>query len=94
MIAQYRLPSASVFQPFVGVGASFQHLYQIKNAVTSGPGSIVTNSPAGMLLDGGIDVKLKLFRLSGELRFVRQFNDSVVNVTQLNQAEFLLGAHF
>jgi len=94
MIAQYRFPTAALFQPFVGVGASFQHLYQIRNAVTSGPGSIATNSPAGLLLDGGVDVKLKLFRLSGELRFVRQFNDSVFSVTQLNQAEFLLGAHF
>ena len=34
-------------------------------------------------------MKLKLFRLSGELRFTRQFNDSVLNVSQLNQAEVL-----
>lgn len=94
MIGQYRFSKPGPFQPFIGIGAAFQHLYQIKNAVTSGPGSIETNSPAGFLLDGGVDVKLKLFRLSGELRFIRQFNDSVVNVTQLNQAEFLLGAHF
>jgi len=94
MIAQYRLGPGKLLQPFVGVGASFQHLYQIKNALASGPGSIVPNSPAGMLLDGGVDIKLKLFRLSGELRFTRQFNDSVLDVTQLNQAEFLLGAHF
>jgi len=94
MIAQYRFTRAGLFQPFVGLGAGFQHIYQIKNAVTSGPGSIATNSPAGLVLDGGVDMKLKLFRLSGELRFMRQFNDSVLNVTQLNQAEFLLGAHF
>ena len=65
-----------LLQPFVGLGA-FQHIYQIKNAVTSGPGSIATNSPAGLVLDGGVDMKLKLFRLSGELRFMRQFNASI-----------------
>ena len=94
VIVQYRLGAGKLFQPFLGVGASFEHLYQIKNAVTSGPGSIATNSPGGMLLNGGVDVKLKLFRLSGELRYTRQFNDSILDVSQLNQAEFLLGAHF
>jgi len=94
LIAQYRLGSGKALQPFVGVGASFEHLYQIGNAVTSGPGSIATNSPGGMLLDIGADVKLKLFRLSGELRYTRQFNDSILDVSQLNQAEVLFGAHF
>jgi len=95
LIAQYRLGSNKAgLQPFIGVGASFEHLYQISNAVTSGPGSIATNSPGGMLLDGGVDFKLKLFRLSGELRYTRQFNASVLDVSQLNQAEVLFGAHF
>ncbi len=94
LIAQYRLGSGKGIQPFVGVGASFEHIYQIKNAVVSGPGSIATNSPGGMLLDGGIDYKLKLFRLSTEIRYTRQFNASILNVSQLNQAEVLLGAHF
>jgi hypothetical protein len=94
VIAQYRLGSGKLLQPFVGVGASFEHLYQIKNAVTSGPGSIATNSPGGMLIEGGVDAKLKLFRLSGALRFTRQFNDSILSVSQLNQAEVLIGARF
>jgi hypothetical protein len=94
LIAQYRLGGGKPLQPFVGIGASFEHLYQIGNAVTSGPGSIATNSPGGLLLDGGVDFKLKLFRLSGELRFTRQFNDSILDVSQLNQAEVLVGAHF
>ena len=80
--------------PFVGAGASFEHLYQIKNAVTSGPGSIASNSPGGMLMDGGLDFKLKLFRLSTELRYTRQFNASIFQVSQLNTAEVLVGAHF
>ena len=94
LIAQYRLGSNKVMTPFVGVGASFSHLYQIKNAVTSGPGSIVSNSPGGMLIDGGLDFKLKLFRLSTELRYTRQINASIISVSQLNTAEVLVGAHF
>jgi len=95
LIAQYRLGSGKgPLQPFIGVGASFEHLYQIKNAVTSGPGSIATNSPGGMVIDGGLDFKLKLFRLSGELRYTRQFNASIEDLSQLNQAEVLFGARF
>lgn len=94
LIAQYRLGSHGAITPFVGLGASFEHLYQISNAVTSGPGSIATNSPGGLLLDGGLDFKLKLFRLSTELRYTRQVNASIVDVSQLNTAEVLVGAHF
>jgi outer membrane protein W len=94
VILQYRLNHGGFFQPFLGVGASFQHLYQIGNAIKSGTGSIVTNSPAGMLVDGGVDYKLGLFRLSTELRYTRQFNDSIQSLSQLNQAEVLVGFHF
>jgi len=94
LIAQYRLGSGKLLQPFIGVGASFEHLYQISNTVTSGPGSIATNSSGGMLLEGGVDLKVKLCRLSGEVRYTRQFNDSILDVSQLNQAEVLVGARF
>src|SRR6185503_10670780 len=78
----------------LGVGASFSHIYQIKNAVTSGTGSFASNSPAGMLIDGGLDFKLKVIRISTELRYTRQFNDAVVSLSQLNQADVLVGIHF
>ena len=94
LLAQYRLGSHGPLQPFVGLGPSFEHLYQIKNAVSSGPGSILSNSPGGLVIEGGLDIKLKLFRLSGELRFTRQVNQSIVDVSQLNQAEVLVGARF
>jgi hypothetical protein len=95
VIVQYRLGSkAHFFQPFLGVGASFEHLYQIKNAITSGPGTIATNSPGGMLLEGGLDFKAGICRLSAELRYTRQFNASIQNLSELNQAEFLVGARF
>jgi hypothetical protein len=94
LLLEYRFGKGKPIQPFVGIGASFEHLYQISNAVTSGPGSIATNSPGGMLINGGVDFKLKLFRLSGELRYTRQFNASILDLSQLNQAEVLVGAHF
>lgn len=94
LILQYRLNSAKTLQPFVGVGASFEHLYQIKNAITSGTGTIATNSPGGMLLDGGVDFKLGLFRMSAEMRYTRQFNSSILNLSQLNQGDVLVGLHF
>ena len=95
LILQYRLGGGhKTIAPFVGVGASFEHLYQIKNAVTSGPGSIVSNSPGGLLLDGGLDFKLKLFRLSTELRYTRDVNSAIQSVSQLNTPEVLVGFHF
>ena len=94
LLVQYRLGKGSFFRPFIGVGASFEHLYQIKNAITSGPGSIATNSPGGMVLDGGLDFNLKLARMSAELRYTRQFNSSILDLSQLNQAEVLVGVRF
>jgi hypothetical protein len=94
LLVQYRFGSGKLVQPFIGVGASFEHLYQIKNAALAGPGSIATNSPGGMVIDGGIDLKVKLLRLSGELRYTRQFNAAIFDVQELNQAEVLVGARF
>ncbi len=94
LILQYRFNSKGLVQPFIGVGGSFAHLYNIKNAVTSGPGSFANNSPAGMLIDGGLDLNLKLIRISAEMRYTRQFNDPVVSISQLNQADVLVGIHF
>ena len=81
-------------EPFAGAGFTFDHLYQVSNAIKSGPGSIVKNSPGGVLLVGGVDFKALGQRLSAELRYTRQQNDSIVSLSQLNQADFLLGIHF
>ena len=94
LIMQYRFATKGVIQPFIGLGTSFSHIYQIRNEVTSGPGSFVKNSPAGMLIDGGLDFNLKPIRISAELRYTRQFNDTVVSISQLNQADVLVGIHF
>ena len=80
--------------PFAGAGFTFDHFYQVTNAIKSGPGSIVTNSPGGVLIVGGVDFKALGKRLSAELRYTRQQKDSIVSLSQLNQADFLLGLHF
>jgi len=92
---KFKTPLASGrMQPFAGAGVSFDHLYQVSHAPVAGTGSVVTNSPAGMLFVGGVDFKLLGKRASAELRYTRQVHDSVVNLSQLNQADFLLGIHF
>jgi hypothetical protein len=81
-------------QPFAGAGFTFDHLYQVTNAPKSGPGSFVKNSPGGVLLVGGVDFKAFGKRLSAELRYTRQQQDSIVQLSQLNQADVLFGLHF
>jgi hypothetical protein len=81
-------------EPFAGAGFSFDHLYQVSNAVTSGPGSIVSNSPGGVVLVGGVDFKAFGKRLSAEGRYTRQANDTIQSISQLNNVDFLLGFHF
>jgi hypothetical protein len=81
-------------EPFACAGFNFDHLYQVSNAIASGPGSIVSNSPGGVLLVGGVDFKAFGKRLSAEGRYTRQANDSIQSISQLNNVDFLLGFHF
>ncbi len=81
-------------EPFAGAGFNFDHLYQVSNAIASGPGSIVSNSPGGVLLVGGVDFKAFGKRLSAEGRYTRQAIDSIQSLSQLNSVDFLLGLHF
>lgn len=81
-------------EPFAGVGFSFDHFYQVTNAVSSGVGSVVSNSPGSVLLVGGFDFKALGKKLSAEMRYTRQRGDSIIGLSQLNQADVLLGIHF
>jgi Outer membrane protein beta-barrel domain len=95
-LAQYRF-HAPVVSPFVEAGLSFDHLSNISSAaknITSGPGTLVQQSHAGVVLGAGIDVKLLLVRLSGELRYTHQGSADFEAISKLNQAGFLLGVHF
>ena len=95
-LAQYRF-KLPVVTPFVEGGLSFDHLSNISaaaNNISSGPGQLVQQSHAGVVLGGGVDVKLLIFRLSGELRYTHQGSADFRGISNLNQAAFLLGIHF
>jgi hypothetical protein len=95
-LLQYRF-SAPVVKPFLEAGLSFDHLFDVSSAaknITSGPGQLVHQSHAGVVIGGGVDVKIPFIRVSGELRFTRQGSADFRDLSNLNQAEFLLGVHF
>lgn len=95
-LAQYRF-NFPVVKPFVEAGLSFDHLSNISSAarnITAGPGRLVQQSHAGVVLGAGVDFKLPLIRLSGELRYTHQGSADFQAISKVNQAGFLLGVHF
>lgn len=97
ILAQYRFLPGSRLSPFVGAGLSFDHLSNISaaaKAIPSGPGQLVQQSNAGVVLGGGVDVKTPLVRVSAELRYTHQGSADFTALSNLNQAELLIGVHF
>jgi len=96
VLMQYRF-GTPIVKPFVEVGVSFDHLSGLSNAVkniTSGPGSLIHQTDSGVVLGAGADVKIPFFRVSGELRYTRQWTSNFDSFSNLNQAEVLFGIHF
>jgi hypothetical protein len=96
VLLQYRF-GTPVVKPFLEAGLSFDHLSGISSAaksITSGPGYLLHPTDAGIVLGGGVDVKIPFFRVSGELRYTRQTVSNFASISNLNQAELLLGIHF
>jgi hypothetical protein len=96
ILAQYRFKTP-VVKPFVEVGVSFDHLSGLTTAateITSGPGTLIHQTNAGVVLGGGVDVKIPFIRLSGELRYTHQGTAYFQGISNLNQAEVLVGVHF
>lgn len=98
ILGQYRLMAKSKVSPFVSAGLSFDHLSNISSAaknITSGTGQLLRQSNAGVVLGGGVDFKIvPLFRISGELRYTHQGSADFAGLSNLNQAELLIGVHF
>jgi hypothetical protein len=99
VLLEYRLPGPPLIKPFVEAGLQFDHLAGIsaaaKSAIASGPGELLRQSDAGIVIGAGIDVKVPLIiRLSGELRYIRQTLPNFQDFSNLNQAEVLVGVHF
>ncbi len=88
VLGKYRFPFPIV-KPYIEAGPSFRHV----------GGSVSYLSKAGFALGGGVEVKLLKVRLSPELRYTRWGRDGVANVSpaavsNVNQAEFLVGISF
>ena len=99
VLLQYRLPGPPLIKPFVEAGLQFDHLAGIsaaaKSVIASGPGELLHQSDASVVIGAGIDVKVPLIiRLSGELRYIRQTVPNFQDFSTLNQAEVLVGVHF
>ena len=96
-LLQYRF-GTPVIAPFIEGGLSFDHLSGIsaaaKSAILSGPGQLLHQSDASIVLGGGVDVKIPFIKLSGELRYTRQTVSNFASFSNLNQAEVLVGIHF
>ena len=96
VLAQYRF-KLPVVKPFIEGGLSFDHLSNLSAAaknITAGPGQLVQQSHASVVLGGGVDVKIPFFRISGELRYTHQGSADFQAISNLNQAEVLVGVHF
>lgn len=96
VLAQYRfhLPFVS---PFIEGGVSFNHLSNLSSAVSnlaSGSGELLRQSNAGVVLGGGVDLKIPFVRLSGELRYTHEGGSYFRDISNVNQAEVLIGVHF
>jgi hypothetical protein len=91
ILAQYRFKFPLV-KPFVEIGVSVDHLASIS---TDG-GAFAPNrqTTAGVVLGGGVDVKVPFVRLSGELRYTHEGSPYFQAISNLNQAEILVGVHF
>lgn len=95
-LAQYRF-KFPVVSPFVEAGVAVNHISDISVIganITSGAGRLIRQTNAGVVIGGGVDVKVPFVRVSGELRYTRQGEPYFANVSNLNQAEFLVGLRF
>jgi hypothetical protein len=95
VLLQYRF-GTPVVKPFVEGGLSYDRLTGISDAAKSilfTPGQL-HQSDASVVLGVGADVKIPLFRISGELRYTRQTVSNFGDFSNLNQAEVLVGVHF
>jgi hypothetical protein len=96
VLMQYRFKTP-VVKPFVEAGFAVDHLSNLSAAATaiaSGPGQLEHQTSVGVVLGGGVDVKIPFVRFSGELRYTRYGSADFQQISNLNQAEFLLGVHF
>lgn len=93
VMLQYRFGKSTV-RPFVGGGVSIDKVSGLK-AITTGPGKLLKESQTSTVLGAGLDIKVPLIRrLSAEIRYTRVGSPTIQDLSNLNQAEVLVGFHF
>lgn len=97
VLLQYRLGKYPLIHPYVEGGLSFDTLNNLERAaglLPTQPGAIVKTTDAGLVLGFGVDIKVPFVRISPEIRYTRQFSSEFQGISELNQAEFLVGIRF
>ena len=92
ILAKYRLSVREHLAPYVVGGGSFQR-NDILQAVQVGP----TKTATGFAFGAGLEAKLRLIRVSPEIRYTRwtsDFSFRGANLVHRNQVEFLVGITF
>ncbi|HET8547923.1 MAG TPA: hypothetical protein VFL57_07965 [Bryobacteraceae bacterium] len=99
---------SGALRPFVGAGASFRRLTNIKNigsfivgsGASSNPSDYEGRNSTGFVLGAGLEIRALFIRLTPEIRFTRwgtkSLGEGVRNVFQLNesQGQVLIGISF
>jgi hypothetical protein len=97
VLLQYHFGRFHLIKPYAEAGLSFDHLSNLSQAaslLSTQPGAIVETTNAGLVLGFGADIKVPFVRISPEIRYTRQFASEFLQISQLNQAEFLVGIRF
>lgn len=97
VLLQYRLGKHPLVHPYVEGGLSFDTLTNLQRAaglLSTQPGAVVKTTDAGLVLGFGADIKVPFIRISPEIRYTRQFSSEFQGISELNQAEFLVGLRF
>ncbi len=97
VLLAYHVGRLPLVKPYAEGGLSFDHLMNLEQAAAllpNQPGAIVKTTGAGLVLGVGADIKAPFVKISPEIRYTRQFTTEFEGISELNQAEFLVGIRF
>jgi len=97
LLLQYHVGKFPLIKPYAEAGLSFDQLSDLQQAaklLATQAGAIVQTTNAGLVLGFGADIKVPFIRISPEIRYTRQFSSDFRGISELNQAEFLVGLRF
>jgi hypothetical protein len=100
LVAKYRL-KAPIVHPYVEAGVAWDKLSGLTQTIASAVNTQTLNKDVthGIVIGGGVQVKVLVIRISPEIRFTRWSDQHFLDPagllkSNLNQAEFLVGISF